>query len=319
MKALSMQCLAVLLKDLPLAAAVRDAYVSLDQATLQNDDATLSNLDATLPNLDAFVTTHNWRCKANKEGKPACIKYHRWVAADYLYCYLETGTWDYCTLSPRTTAYGKTCQDIEDVHSESPSRSPYAWCITTEGSWDYCRYPAAEFSPDADYNEMKALTDVSEKVRTSSSTPFGPHPQQIVQKYLVSPDDLSNLDDRSLPAGDGGGASSAIRAEVSQEVREAKSQMDYEADMNRMVNEQVKLEKPCTVDLRTKTHQRKWCDWETAGWNNEDREFAKKQTEDEWQDRQFRCACLSTSCRATPSVAQATTASFKHFRSQATS
>jgi len=162
MRAPAIRCIVGSFVHIPLVAAVR-GEVSVVEGYVASS----------IPNPDAFVTTHNWRCKSKKDGTPACVKSREIHRRRYSYCKISPKQgrlwWDFCTLSQETTTHGKTCKDIEDVQVRVPSNgSPFAECETTDGRWDFCRYPAAELVPDADYRQMKALCNASQRVRGSS-------------------------------------------------------------------------------------------------------------------------------------------------------
>jgi len=46
------------------------------------------------------------------------------------------------------------------------------------------------------------------------------------------------------------------------------------------------------------TGKRHWCDWKTAGWNQEDQKLARKQTEDEWHDTKFQMRLFEHSVKS---------------------
>lgn len=154
MKAAIGQCFALLLVYPPFTAASRDPIIL--------NGPQEGSAQSALPSLDPFVTTRNERCKT-VQGVPACVASTDWSGGTYLWCFTETGSWDYCTRSAQTTSYGKTCQDAGNVQIQKlPLSKPYAWCRTTDGTWDYCRYP------DSDYAEMRSLCDASQRIRTGS-------------------------------------------------------------------------------------------------------------------------------------------------------
>jgi len=68
---------------------------------------------------------------------------------------------------------------------------------------------------------------------------------------------------------------------------------DFEAQLDSMFFEQVRLARPRRDDLRVPSKgNRKWCTWNQAGWSLEDQNFARQETEQEWRNQTFQTRLL---------------------------
>merc|ERR1711872_217596 len=82
-----------------------------------------SLLSSAEPCPDPYVTIYNRVCSTS------CAQY----GEEYLWCRLQDGNWDYCSLDYRHTRYGEACVDRCLRRGED-----YYWCNKVNGSWDYC-------------------------------------------------------------------------------------------------------------------------------------------------------------------------------------
>jgi len=113
--------------------------------------ATPCNSNISNSDNSAVLTT---RCRA-------CIGDCSYQRSNYQYCYLQDGSWDYCS-SVLRGSYGEACVDRCTQQGEQ-----YHWCTDSTGSWDYCS-PYSSVSFDETVESAKGNTDI-----------------QVLKKYLL--------------------------------------------------------------------------------------------------------------------------------------